>query len=142
MGLALGRLKAAVKANPLMLEPDFRRLWIAATFNATGMAGEMVILGLLVYRITGTSEWVGISLAIYYMPLFIFGTLSGAVADWMDRRRLLRTPGAWLHRRPGRFRWRDRRRPGRSLGDSDRHRASWQHARHAPAGPGSAWPMT
>jgi MFS family permease len=91
MGLALGRLKAAVKANPLMLEPDFRRLWIAATFNANGMAGEMVILGLLVYQITGTSEWVGISLAIYYMPLFIFGTLSGAVADWMDRRRLLRT---------------------------------------------------
>jgi MFS family permease len=86
----LAHLMDALRASPLGQEPDFRRLWTASIFSAAGMAGEQVILGLLVYRITGSSQWVGISLAAYYMPLFIAGTLAGAVADWMDRRRLLR----------------------------------------------------
>lgn len=86
----LSRLVGAVKAGPLGQEVDFRRLWTAQIFSAAGMAGEQVILGLLVYRLTGSSEWVATSLAAYYMPLFIAGTLSGAVADWMDRRRMLK----------------------------------------------------
>lgn len=86
----LARLVGALKASPLGQEADFRRLWTAQLFSAAGMAGEQVILGLLVYRITGSSEWVATSLAAYYMPLFVAGTLSGAVADWMDRRRLLK----------------------------------------------------
>lgn len=90
MRISPGRLVAAIKAGPLGREPDFRRLWTASIFTAMGMAGEQVILGLLVYRITGSSEWVGASLAVYYLPLFFCGTLSGAIADWMDRRRLLR----------------------------------------------------
>jgi MFS family permease len=86
----LSRLIGAIKNGPLGQEPDFRRLWTSQIFSASGYAGEQVILGLLVYRLTGSSEWVGISLAVYYAPLFIAGTISGAVADWMDRRRLLR----------------------------------------------------
>lgn len=86
----LARLIGAIKNGPLGQEPDFRRLWYSQIFSASGYAGEQVILGLLVYRLTGSSEWVGISLAVYYAPLFIAGTISGAVADWMDRRRLLR----------------------------------------------------
>jgi MFS family permease len=86
----LKRLRDAIMASPLGTEADFRRLWCGQIFSAAGYAGEQVILGLLVYRITGSSEWVGISLAVYYAPLFIAGTLSGAVADWMDRRQLLR----------------------------------------------------
>jgi MFS family permease len=86
----LSRVVDAIKSGPLGTEVDFRRLWCAQIFSAAGYAGEQVILGLLVYRITGSSEWVGISLAVYYAPLFIAGTISGAVADWMDRRRLLK----------------------------------------------------
>ncbi|MBN06150.1 MFS transporter [Ponticaulis sp.] len=84
------RLSGAIRTNPISEEPDFRWLWAASIFTAVGMAGELVILGLLVFRITGASEWVGISLALYFLPLFVVGTLSGAVADWIDRRRLLR----------------------------------------------------
>ena len=90
MPAPLTRLIHAIKAGPLGQEADFRRLWTAQIFSAAGMAGEQVILGLLVYRLTGSSEWVATSLAAYYMPLFVAGTLSGAVADWMDRRRMLR----------------------------------------------------
>ena len=48
------------------------------------------MLGLLVFGITGSTAWVGAALAIYYLPLFVFGVLSGTLADWMDRRALLR----------------------------------------------------
>ena len=84
------RLAGAIRTNPISEQPDFRWLWTASIFTAVGMAGELVILGLLVFRVTGASEWVGISLALYFLPLFVVGTLSGAVADWIDRRRLLR----------------------------------------------------
>ena len=86
----LTRLIGVIQNSPLGQEQDFRRLWCSQIFSASGHAGEQVILGLLVYRLTGSSEWVGISLAFYYAPLFVAGTLSGAIADWMDRRRLLR----------------------------------------------------
>ena len=69
---------------------DYRLLWGDAVFNSVGMAGEVVLLGLLAYQITGSSAWVGIALALYYVPSLIVGALAGAIADWMDRRRLIR----------------------------------------------------
>ena len=69
---------------------DYRLLWGDAVFNSVGMAGEVVLLGLLAYQVTGSSAWVGIALAIYYVPSFFVGALAGAIADWMDRRELIR----------------------------------------------------
>lgn len=77
-------------SNPAFRIADYRRLWCGVALNHLGMSGEMVILGLLVFRLTGSSTWVGISLALYFLPLLVFGLLSGAIADWMDRRVLLR----------------------------------------------------
>lgn len=84
----LGRVP--VIGNPAFRFVDYRRLWGGAALNHLGMSGEMVILGLLVFRLTESSAWVGISLALYFLPLLVFGLLSGAIADWMDRRVLLR----------------------------------------------------
>ena len=69
---------------------DFRRLWLGATCNSIGMNGEQVVISLLVYQITGSTAWVGVVLALNFVPYAVFGGLSGAVADWMDRRILLR----------------------------------------------------
>lgn len=79
-----------VIGNPAFGNADFRRLLAASACNQFGMSGEQVILGLLVFQITQSSAWVGVMLALYYLPLFIAGPLSGAVSDWLDRRRLLR----------------------------------------------------
>ena len=76
--------------NPAFRIADYRRLWGGVALNNLGMSGEMVVLGLLVFRLTESSAWVGISLALYFLPLLVFGLLSGAIADWMDRRVLLR----------------------------------------------------
>jgi MFS family permease len=69
---------------------DFRLLLSAATCNYMGYGGEQVIIGLLVFQVTGTSAWVGVAMALYFLPLFIFGMAAGAIADWMDRQKLLR----------------------------------------------------
>ena len=69
---------------------DFRLLWGDSIFNGFGMSGEQVVLSLLVYQVTGSSVWVGIALAVYYVPSLLVGVLAGAIADWMDRRDLLR----------------------------------------------------
>lgn len=79
-----------VIGSPVFKDADFRRLWAASACNHFGMSGEQVILGLLVFQITRSSAWVGVALALYYLPLLIFGMLSGAIADWLDRRLLLR----------------------------------------------------
>lgn len=77
-------------ASPAFKNADFRRLWASAACNYLGMSGEQVILGLLVFRITQSTAWVGAALALYYLPLLIFGVMSGAIADLLDRRTLLR----------------------------------------------------
>ena len=53
----LGRLPliGRVAANPALRNADFRRLWTAAACNAAGWSGEQVILGLLVFQITGST---------------------------------------------------------------------------------------
>lgn len=73
-----------------MIVPDFRRHCIGAAFNATGSGGEQVVFGLLVFQITGSSAWVGVALALYYGPMMAVGVIGGAIADWADRRTLLR----------------------------------------------------
>ena len=75
---------------PAFRNPDYRRLWLGAAFNQQGSSGEHVVLGLLVFQLTQSTGWVGAILAVYFLPLFVFGMLSGDVADWMDRRALLR----------------------------------------------------
>ena len=76
--------------GPAFRHRDFRLLLGAATCNYMGYGGEQVIIGLLVFQVTGTSAWVGVAMALYFLPLFIFGMAAGAIADWIDRQKLLR----------------------------------------------------
>ncbi len=69
---------------------DYRNLWAGTAFNQQGMSGEQVVLGLLVFHLTHSTAWVGVMLAVYFLPFFVFGIVSGAVADRLDRRSLLR----------------------------------------------------
>lgn len=84
------RLAALAREGPLARGRDFRLLCAATVFSGAGMAGEQVLLGLMAYRIAGSSAWVGGVLAVYFLPFFLAGALSGAMADRFDRLRLLR----------------------------------------------------
>lgn len=68
---------------------DLRHLGAGAGFNGLGMSAEQVVVGLLMFQLGGSSTWVGISLALYFAPMFFCGPAAGALADRMDRRRLL-----------------------------------------------------
>ena len=53
----------------------------------TGM--ESVAMGWLVFEITGSAFMVGVAAAARMAPLFFLGILSGAIADWLERRLFL-----------------------------------------------------
>ncbi len=53
------------------------------------MQGEQVIVGLLVYQLTQSSAWVGISLALFFAPMLFVGVPAGVLADRFDRRSVL-----------------------------------------------------
>ena len=90
MNVASIPLIGRILRGPAFQHRDFRLLLGAATCNYTGYGGEQVIIGLLVFQLTGTSAWVGVAMALYFTPQLVFGMAAGAIADWIDRRRLLR----------------------------------------------------
>lgn len=51
---------------------------------------DSVALGWLVYELTGDAFMVGVAAGLRMIPLFLLGTVSGAIADKVDRRILLR----------------------------------------------------
>ena len=69
--------------------PVFRWLAIGSGLNSAGAQGEQVIIGLLVYQFTGSSAWVGISLALFFAPMLFVGVPAGALADRYDKRSVL-----------------------------------------------------
>ena len=79
-----------ITSNPFLGQRDFRVLSADSVCYATGTGGETVVVGLLVFQITGSSTWVGIALALYFAPLLLVGAPAGAIADWLPRRSLLR----------------------------------------------------
>jgi MFS family permease len=78
-----------ISNNPALQLKDYRRVWAGALFNMVGMAGEQVIVGYLIYELTNSTSWVGISLALYFCPMLFFGAPAGVLADRIERKKLL-----------------------------------------------------
>ncbi len=85
-----GRLarRTAVDTTPLQ-HAAFRRLWIGQAVSYTGFQLTSVAISVQVYDLTRSSLWVGLLGPANLIPLIVFGLWGGAVADTMDRRRLL-----------------------------------------------------
>ncbi|WP_312981545.1 MFS transporter [Corynebacterium sp.] len=69
--------------------PHFRRLWTANIITVIGAQLNVIVVPAQIYSITGSSGYVGLAGAFGLVPLIIFGLYGGALADMMDRRRLL-----------------------------------------------------
>ena len=76
--------------------PRFRRVMAMALFNGASMVGEMLLFGLAVYELSGSTAWVGFSLALYFAPNFVVGAFAGTISDAFDRVRVLRAVEAAL----------------------------------------------
>ena len=82
-------------------EPLFRSLWIAAVVSYTGTWMQNVGAGWLMTQLTMSPFMVSMVLTAATAPVFLIMLPAGAIADMMDRRRLLLTRnGGWCwHRR-------------------------------------------
>lgn len=82
----LGRI--VVDTRPLKI-PAYRRLWSSTAVTAVGSQLTAVAVPKQVFDLTGSSAYVGLSGLFGLVPLLIFGLYGGAVADAVDRRKLL-----------------------------------------------------
>ncbi|QNP68453.1 MFS transporter [Streptomyces roseirectus] len=78
----------AMDTRPLR-RPAYRRLWSSTIVTAVGSQLTAVAVPKQVYDITGSSAWVGYASLAGLVPMVVFALWGGAVADAMDRRRLL-----------------------------------------------------
>jgi len=68
---------------------NFRLLWTGLIVSNTGSWMQFVALGYLVDRLTQSPLYLGILATTQAIPRILFALLGGAVADRIDRRRLL-----------------------------------------------------
>ncbi|GGW82619.1 MFS transporter [Streptomyces caelestis] len=83
-----GRRRWAMDTRPLR-RPAYRRLWGSTIVTAVGSQLTAVAVPKQIYDITGSSAWVGGASLAGLVPLIVFALWGGAIADSMDRRKLL-----------------------------------------------------
>jgi MFS family permease len=84
------RLRALrMDVRPLRDSRDFRLLFVAGTVFYLGGMVSYVAIPFQIYRLTGSNLAVGAVGLVELVPLIVFGLYGGALADHVDRRRLL-----------------------------------------------------
>ncbi|MFI7497940.1 MFS transporter [Streptomyces sp. NPDC049687] len=78
----------AMDTRPLR-RPAYRRLWSSTIVTAVGSQLTAVAVPKQIYDITGSSAWVGYASLAGLLPMVAFALWGGAVADTVDRRKLL-----------------------------------------------------
>ena len=79
-----GRLLAALRFA------DIRVLWLSTLSNQFGMGMQQVVLGWLVFELTGSVGMVGVIFAVRSAPNLVVGLAAGSLTDRVDRRTLMR----------------------------------------------------
>jgi MFS family permease len=75
--------------TPLRVSPGFRRLWFGQTVSSVGSQLTVVAVAYQTYEITHSTPMVGLVSIVALGPTLVGSLFGGAVADGMDRRRLL-----------------------------------------------------
>ncbi|MDJ1133510.1 MFS transporter [Streptomyces iconiensis] len=75
--------------SPWRASRDFRLLWTAGLITVFGSFLTFVALPLQLKELTGSAAAVGALGAVELVPLIVFGLYGGALADAVDRRRLI-----------------------------------------------------
>jgi MFS family permease len=78
----------AIDVRPLR-HPPFRRMFVGEAVSFFGYQFTAVAVPVQVYRMTGSSLWVGLLGLAGLVPLLLFAPWGGAITDRLDRRRVL-----------------------------------------------------
>jgi MFS family permease len=101
--MRLGRLPLAARGRPqevagalqpparwgLLANRDFRRLWLVGFVVSSVRWLELIVVGVFVYRATGSPFDVALITMLRMLPMALFGALIGAFAERVDRRAAL-----------------------------------------------------
>ena len=68
---------------------DFRVMWLGAFTSTTGSLMQQVAQSWLILQLTGLSFYLGLTSFLAQLPLVLFSLIGGALADRVDRRKLL-----------------------------------------------------
>jgi MFS family permease len=68
---------------------NFAMFWAAAVLSNTGSTMQQVTVPFVIYELTKSTAWLGISAAIAFVPPVLLGPLGGALADRVSRRQVL-----------------------------------------------------
>jgi MFS family permease len=90
------RSHAASSAWAPLHEPLFRGLWIASFISYIGSWMQNVNTGWLMTSLTGSPMMVSLVQVAMSLPVFLVVLPAGALADTMDRRRLLLVTQSWM----------------------------------------------
>ncbi|MEV6114398.1 MFS transporter [Streptomyces sp. NPDC052109] len=85
----------AMDTRPLGI-PAYRRLWTSTIVTAVGSQLTAVAVPKQIYDITHSSAWVGYASLAGLVPMVAFALWGGAVADTVDRRKLLLVTNAGI----------------------------------------------
>ena len=91
--MVIDRLRALrMDTTPLRASRDFRLLFLAGTVFYFGAMVSYVAIPYQIYTITGSNFAVGAIGLVELVPIIVFGLYGGALADHVDRRKLLIGP--------------------------------------------------
>ncbi|MFI8227989.1 MFS transporter [Streptomyces sp. NPDC085900] len=74
---------------PWRASVDFRRLWVSGLISNFGSFLTFVALPVQLKELTGSAAAVGAIGAVELLPLLVFGLYGGALADALDKRKLI-----------------------------------------------------
>jgi MFS family permease len=69
--------------------PNFRLLWFASVFSATGTFIQSVAGSWLMWELTESNTWVGLMVGSVTLPLLFLALAAGALADMFDRTKIM-----------------------------------------------------
>lgn len=76
--------------TPLKVSRDFRLLFIGQAFSYFGSMMRFAVLPWQMYQLTKSSFAVGMLELVAFVPMFFAAFIGGALADYIDRKRLIR----------------------------------------------------
>lgn len=76
-------------AGSLWRDRAFVLFWAARVISISGSTITAVVLPILVFQLTGSALQTALLATVKVLPYFAFGLLAGALADRVDRRRLM-----------------------------------------------------
>jgi MFS family permease len=68
---------------------NFRQLWLGQVVSQMGDWFDTIALYTIILNLTGSGRYVGLMLVARFIPSFLFGPLSGVVADRFSRRTIM-----------------------------------------------------